>query len=102
GVGLRAGAAEGVGLADRAPGAEVAAVNPLPPRGRGVVPQPGARAVGEPRREQHGPAAAVEHECLARAHPLDDLPAARSHGATSAVAPTSALALTTARVESLA
>src|SRR5207244_4130575 len=55
------------------------------------------------RPQQPGAVAAVEDEDLARAHALADLPAARRHGdATLASTPTSVLALTTARVESLA
>src|SRR5262249_42582570 len=101
-VQLQARAAERVGLDDVAAGAEVAAVNTAHDVGVGVVPQLRARAVPEPRREQHRPVAAVAHEHLTAAHPLDDLPPPRLHDATPPAAATSALALTTARVESLA
>ncbi len=57
----------------------------------------------ETRVEQRGAVAAVEHESLAAAHPLHDLPAARPprHHALTGT-PSSSLARTTASVESLA
>src|SRR5207247_2144780 len=83
--------------------AAVAVVGPRDDVGVGVVPQPRAGAVGEARREQHGAVPAVEDEDLARVDALEDLAPARRHDrAASASTPTSVLALTTARVESLA
>ena len=101
-VELEPGAAERVRLDDMAAGAEVARVDAPDDVGVRIVPQLGAGAVGEPGREEHGAIAPVEHERLAPADPVDDLPAARLHEATPAAAPTSALAFTTASVESLA
>src|SRR5205823_10527258 len=99
---LDGGRAERVRLDDLAPCVEVALVDPAHDVGMRHVPELGTVAVEESSREQHGPVAAVEHERLARAHPFDDLPPPRLHDATFAIAATSALALTTARVESLA
>src|SRR4030095_2267148 len=101
-VELEPGAAEGVRLDDLAAGAEVARVDAPHDVGVRVGPQLGTGAVRAPGREQHGAVTAVEDERLAGADPVDDLPAARLHEATSAVAPTRVLAFTTARVESLA
>ena len=84
------------------PALEVAGVDAPDDVGVRVVPQLGAGAVREPRREQHRPVAAVEHERLAAADPLDDLPARVPSRGDSAAAATRALALTTASVESLA
>src|SRR5207245_10114026 len=94
-------ASERVRPEDVAAGADGSGVNPLRRLGVGVVPELGASPVREAGREQHGAVPAVEDERLPRAHPLDDLPAPRLHDVT-AVAPSNALALTTANVESFA
>src|SRR5207249_8594341 len=101
-VELQARAAKGVRLDDLAAGVEVALVDGPHDVGVGVVPQLGAGAVRQARREQHRAVAAVEHEPLAGPHPLEHVPAARLHEAAAAATPTRALAFTTASVESRA
>src|SRR4029077_14630365 len=100
---LERGAPEGVGLDQLRARVEVAPVDAPHHVVVGVVPQLRAVAVAEARVEERGAVAAVEDQALARADPLDDLPAARPrrHHAFT-VTPSSSLARTTAMVESLA
>src|SRR5262249_39884040 len=100
-VELQARAAERVCLDDVAARAEVALVDPGHHVGVRVVPQLRARAVEQPGGEEHRAVAAVEHERVAPLDALDDLPAARLAHAETAT-PSTALASTTASVESLA
>jgi hypothetical protein len=70
----------------------------------GIVPGLGAGAVQQTRREEHGPVTTVEKEDLTGVDTFENLPPARSHRTASVGSSTRirALALTTARVESLA
>src|SRR5262249_56948210 len=100
---LEARPPERVGLDQVRARVEISLVDPANHLGVRVVPKFRARAVPQACGEERGPVAAVEHEDLARANTLHDLPAASAiaHHALTGT-PSNALARTTAIVESFA